>query len=507
MVAHINTIAFQGLKTETIDVQVHIGDGLPAFQIVGLADKAVSEAKERVRASLHAVGLSLPPKRITINLSPADMVKEGSHYDLPIALGLLTAMDILPMEKMLDYVVMGELALDGVLVKVAGALPGAVHANAMDKTFICPEGVGGEAMWAGGDSNVLAPNNLIELINHIKGDSILPPPKRNEPDDAWSTSDDLQDIRGQESAKRALEIAAVGGHNMLMMGPPGSGKSMLASRLPTILPPLEPREALDVSVIYSVSGMLQDGAIARSRPFRAPHFGASAPALIGGGAKAKPGEISLAHHGVLFLDELPEFPRASLEALRQPIETGDVVISRANAHITYPASFQLIGAMNPCRCGDVDSIHSFCKRGRKCSEDYQARISGPMYDRFDMFVEVPAVSIEDLSLPKSADSSRDVLQRVIKSRNFAQARFKEMGLENIYTNAKISGDALEKMTMLNDDCRTLITKASTTLKLTARAYHRVLKVARTIADLEQSVTIEKHHLAEALSYRRKSPTQ
>ena len=503
MVAHINTIAFQGLKTETIDVQVHIGDGLPAFQIVGLADKAVSEAKERVRASLSAVGLALPPKRITINLSPADMVKEGSHYDLPIALGLLTAMDILPMEKMLDYVVMGELALDGVLVKVAGALPASVHANALDKTFICPEAVGGEALWAGDGCNVLAPHSLLDLINHLKGDTVLAPPKRNAPEDVLKALVDLQDIRGQESAKRALEIAAAGGHNMLMMGPPGSGKSMLASRLSTILPPLSPKEALDVSIIYSVSGMLQDGAIARTRPFRSPHFGASSPALIGGGAKAKPGEISLAHHGVLFLDELPEFPRASLESLRQPMETGDVVISRANAHITYPASFQLIGAMNPCRCGDVDSIQTFCKRGAKCSEDYQGRISGPMYDRFDIFVEVPAVSVADLSLPKSSDTSYTVLQRVINARSFAQDRFLAMGIEGIYTNAKITGDALDKMTELNDECRTLMTTASKNLNLTARSYHRVLKVARTIADLESFDMIQKHHLAEALSYRRK----
>ncbi len=503
MVAHINTIAFQGMQTETVDVQVHIGDGLPAFQIVGLADKAVSEAKERVRASLSAIGLSLPPKRITVNLSPADMIKEGSHYDLPIALGLLTAMDILSMEQMLDYVVMGELALDGVLVKVAGALPSAVHANAMDKTFICPASVGGEAMWAGAETNVLAPYSLLELINHLKGDSPLAPPRRNDGEDTLKTTEDLQDIRGQESAKRALEVAAAGGHNMLMMGPPGSGKSMLASRLATILPPLSPRESLDVSVIYSVAGMLRDGAIVRHRPYRAPHFGASAPALIGGGAKAKPGEISLAHHGVLFLDELPEFARASLEALRQPIETGDVIISRANAHITYPASFQLIGAMNPCRCGDVDSIYTFCKRGEKCSSDYQARISGPMYDRFDMFVEVPAVSVADLSLPKSKDTSAMVLERVMRARLFAQNRFDTLGVDDVYTNAKVTGSALESMTELNDECRAIIAKVSQSLNLTARSYYRVLKVARTIADLEQSETIGKHHLTEALSYRRK----
>ena len=503
MVAHIDTISFCGLNTETVDVQVHIGDGLPSFQIVGLADKAVSEAKERIRSSLSSMGLSLPPKRITVNLSPANMLKEGSHYDLPIALGLLCAMDVIDMEQASEYVAMGELSLDGGLVPVAGILPGAVHSNSMDKGFICPKPCGGEAMWAGEDTKVLAPNNLLELINHLKGDQLLPQPNITAPNIKEEIEYDLKDIKGQESAKRAMEICATGGHNLLMVGPPGSGKSMLAERLPSILPSLSPAEALDVSIIYSVAGMLSDGSLITKRPFRKPHFGASSPALIGGGTKAKPGEISLAHNGVLFLDEMPEFSRNSLEALRQPIETGNAVIARANAHITYPANFQLVGAMNPCRCGDVDNITTFCRRGEKCSLDYQSKISGPMYDRFDMFIEVPAVSVSDLSLPSAVEGSKQVASRVRNGRDFSIKRFNDMGMKNIYKNSDLNVSQLEQMVDLDNECRKIINDASQKLSLTARSYHRVLKVARTIADLEYCVNVNKDHILEALSYRKK----
>ena len=397
MTARINTVAFQGIDVLDVDVQVQVAGGLPAFRVVGLADKAVGESRERVRAALNALGLALPPKRITVNLSPADLVKEGSHYDLPIALGLLSAMGVLPGDDLATYCVLGELSLDGSIRPVAGVLPAAIHASARGLGLICPAAQGGEAAWASG-IEVLASDTLLALINHFKGTQVLtaPAPKFAE-GLARDTIADLCDIKGQESAKRALEIAAAGGHNLLMVGPPGAGKSMLAARLPGILPDLDPAEALEVSMIHSVAGELEEGRLMRRGPFRNPHHSASMPSLVGGGARAKPGEVSLAHLGVLFLDELPEFQRAALEALRQPLETGSSVVARAAAHVRYPARFQLIAAMNPCRCGYLDDPQACCTRAPVCAADYQAKISGPLFDRIDLCIDVPAVSSADLS--------------------------------------------------------------------------------------------------------------
>lgn len=359
MAAHINTVAFQGIETLAIDVQVTMANGLPAFTVVGLPDKAVGESRERVRAALGALGLGLPPKRITVNLSPADVQKEGSHFDLPIALGLLVAMEVLSGEEVGRYAALGELSLDGAIAPVAGVLPAAIGAHAAGLGLICPAASGGEAAWAG-EVEILAPPSLLALINHFKGLQVLTPPEpaqgRAEP-----SAPDLADIKGQEAAKRALEVAAAGNHNLLMIGPPGSGKSMLAQRLAGILPPLSPREALEVSMIHSVAGLLGGGAVTRQRPFRDPHHSASLPALVGGGQRARPGEISLAHNGVLFLDELPEFARQTLESLRQPMETARAVVARANAHVTYPARFQMVAAMNPC--GRVALLASITKFG------------------------------------------------------------------------------------------------------------------------------------------------
>ncbi len=503
MVARINTVAFQGIEVLAVDVQVQMSSGLPAFTIVGLPDKAVAESRERVRAALNALGLALPPKRITVNLSPADMLKEGSHFDLPIALGLLSDMDVFSADDVIGYSVLGELALDGALTSVAGVLPAAINANARELGLICPGPQGGEAAWAG-DIQVLAPDSLLALINHFKGNQILSPP---EPKLAAIdiVHPDLSDIKGQESAKRALEIAAAGGHNMLMVGPPGAGKSMLAARLPGILPDLDPSEALEVSMIHSVAGALPGGRLMRQRPFRSPHHSASMPALVGGGHRARPGEISLAHLGVLFLDELPEFQRPALEALRQPLESGVTAIARANAHVEYPARFQLVAAMNPCRCGYLGDPFQTCSRAPNCGAAYQSRISGPLFDRIDLNVEVPAVNPADLTLPPPAENSAAVLARVCQARDVQKRRFENVDGNAIRTNAEADGKLLEKVAAPDSAGRQLLTDAAERLRLTARGYHRVLRVARTLADLDQAGEVKRLHIAEALSYRRIIP--
>jgi len=505
MVARINTAAFRGIEVLPVDVQVHIAQGLPSFSVVGLPNKAVSEARERVRAALSALGLALPPKRITVNLSPADTVKEGSHFDLPIALGVLAAMNVLPTDQMDGFLALGELALDGTLTGVSGVLPSAIHANAHGLGLICPAAQGGEAVWAG-ELEVLAPRSLIDLINHFKGTQVLSRPQAQISTVAPGTlaNLDLVDIKGQESAKRALEIAAAGGHNLLMSGPPGAGKSLLARRLPGLLPDLSPAEALDVSMIHSLAGILPEGGLMRTRPFRDPHHSASQAALVGGGVQVRPGEVSLAHLGVLFLDELPEFQRPALEALRQPIESGAAVIARASAHVSYPARFQLIAAMNPCRCGYLDDPGQACSRAPKCAEDYQNRLSGPLLDRIDLHVEVPMVPASDLSLPPSSETSALVRQRVIKARDRQLNRFKALGAV-ARTNAEADGQVLEQTTQMDNAAKALLADAAGRMRLSARGYHRILKVARTIADLEGAPDVLKLHVAEALSYRRRAP--
>ncbi len=500
MVARVSTVAFQGVDVVDVDVQVHIGGGLPAFTIVGLPDKTIAEARERVRAALSALGLALPPKRLTVNLSPADLLKEGSHYDLPIALGLLVGMGVIDSDAVADYMVIGELALDGKLTAVAGALPAAMGANARGRGLICPLACGGEAAWAGAD--VLAPESLLALINHLKGTQLLSPP-RPKLDERTTVIPDLRDIKGQETAKRALEVAAAGGHHLLMVGPPGSGKSMLAQRLPGLLPQLTPGEALEVSMIHSVAGLLAEGGLSRQRPFRDPHHTSSQAALVGGGARAKPGEISLAHLGVLFLDELPEFQRGALESLRQPLETGRAVVARANAHVTYPARVQLVAAMNPCRCGWLDDPAQGCGRAPKCAIDYQSKISGPLFDRIDLHVDVPAVSAADLSLPPPAESSADVAERVAAARQIQTGRVAEVPADRRpRSNAELDGELLEQLAAPEPAGRKLLTEAAERLKLSARGYHRVLRVARTLADFEGAATVARIHVAEALSYRR-----
>lgn len=503
MVAKIRTVAFRGIDVLDIDVEVQIAGGLPAFNIVGLPDKAVGESKERVRAALHAMGLALPAKRLTVNLAPADVNKEGSHYDLPIALGLLAAMEVIPQDAIDNYLALGELGLDGTLRAVAGVLPSAIQAEVNNCGLICPSESGPEAAWAG-DLDILAPKHLLQLINHFKGVQVLSRPVASLPDVAPTTLRDLATVKGQETAKRALEITAAGGHNLLMIGPPGSGKSMLASCLPSLMPPLTPKEALETSIIHSLAGSLPEGGLLRHRPYRDPHHSASQPALIGGGHRAKPGEISLAHHGVLFLDELPEFQKATLESLRQPLETGETLVARVNYHVRYPAQFQLIAAMNPCRCGYFGQPDDECTKAPRCAEDYQSKLSGPLLDRIDLQVDVPPLSIDELSTKPAGESSAVVAARVLRARDIQNQRFASLNApDKMRLNANAEGKILEQICAMDAAAETLMKNAANKLKLSARSWFRMLRVSRTIADLDDGADIiTQRHVAEALSYRR-----
>lgn len=497
MISHTYSVAFSGIHVLKIGIEVQITNGLPAFTIVGLGDKAVAESRERVRSALHSLGLSLPASHITVNLAPADVVKEGTHYDLPIAIALMGAMGLIPTSSIESLMMMGELGLDGSIRSVAGILPASIAANEHGLGFVCPAEQGAEALWSG-TPVILAPRTLLELMNHLKGRQLLsrPTPQSETRDTPMA---DLQDIKGQASAKRALEIAAVGGHNLLMIGPPGSGKSMLASRLPSIMPPLSHREILEVSQIHSVAGLLKEGRLISQRPFRAPHHSASTPAMVGGGLKARPGEISLAHRGILFLDELPEFNRTTLESLRQPMETGEVSVARANMHVTYPARFQLVAAMNPCKCGYLGVPGHSCSRAPRCAEEYQSKISGPLLDRIDLQIEVPLVPPWELAHQRAGESSATVRARVEKAQAFGEERRREF---NLLANAHADGSALEKIAPMTVEARDFLVKAAQKLMLSGRGYHRMIRIARTIADMEQTEVIQPTHMAEALSYRR-----
>src|ERR1051325_3730544 len=434
MAATVAPVAYLGLEARPVEVQVQLSSGVPKFTIVGLAAKAVAESREHVRAALASIGLALPPKVITVNLSPADLPKEGSHYDLPIALCLLAAIGATDAEALSHYVAVAELCLDGRFAASPGVLLAAIHASSQDKGLICPAAQGSEASWAG-ELDVIAAPDLLALLAHLKGTALVPRPASvvAEPPGGGP---DLAQVKGQEVAKRALEIAAAGGHNLLMSGPPGSGKSLLAACLPGLLPPLQTSEALEGSMVASVAGELNGGKIVRRRPYRAPHHSASMPALVGGGLRVRPGEVSLAHLGVLFLDELPEFQRPVLDSLRQPLETGHVSVARANTHVTFPARVQLVAAMNPCRCGHLGDPALACARAPKCAADYQAKVSGPLLDRIDLHVEVAAVSAADLVLPPPTEGSAQVAARVATARDIQAERYAG---EDARTNAEADG--------------------------------------------------------------------
>ncbi len=498
MFGRIATLAFVGIEARPVEVEARISSGQHNFAIVGLPDKAVAESRERVRNALHAVGLGLPWERITVNLAPADLPKEGSHFDLAVTLALMVAMGAVSPDAIAGFAAIGELGLDGAIREVPGALPAAIGANAAGKGLICPKGNGPEAAWAGDQVPVIAADHLLSLINHFKGTQVI---RRPEPHVHKGRADtaDLRDIKGQETAKRVLEVAAAGGHNLLMIGPPGSGKSMLASRLASILPPLDASEMLEVSMVHSLAGELMGGVVRTERPFRAPHHSASMASLVGGGSRPRPGEVSLAHLGVLFLDELPEFTPQVLDSLRQPLESGETVIARANHRVAYPSRIQLIAAMNPCRCGGGPG--QACKRGARCASDYQGRISGPFLDRIDLTIEVPAVSAADLCLPAATEGSADVRARVIAARALQSERLAGFPEASARINADLSGGLLDTVAAPGSDGLALLRQAADAWSLSARGFHRTLRVARTLADLEASPEVARPHVAEALSYR------
>ncbi|HHY01599.1 MAG TPA: YifB family Mg chelatase-like AAA ATPase [Paracoccus sp.] len=497
MVAIAFTVAFDGIEARLVEVQAAVSPGIPSFSIVGLPDKAVSEARERIRAAFSAMSVAMPSKRVTVNLSPADLPKEGSHFDLPIALAVLAVLEVVPAEELANVVSLGELSLDGRLVSVAGALPAAVAAAEDQRSLICPPGCGAEAAWIG-TVPVVAPSGLKQVVDHLTGRApvapsapghVVRPPIRA----------DMSDVRGQERARRALEIAAAGRHHLLMVGPPGAGKSMLAARLVGLMPELSPAEALETSMIQSLAGMLTDGGISRDPPYRDPHHTASMAAIVGGGRGARPGEISLAHNGVLFMDELPEFPRQVLETLRQPLETGEVVVARANAHVRYPCRFLLVAAANPCRCGHLADAARACARAPQCGADYMGKLSGPLMDRFDLRIEVPPVTISELDQRKGGEATASIALRVQAAREIQLCRFSDS--PGVRVNGDASGSVLEQIAEPDSEGRALIHRAAEKLGLSARGYHRILRTARTIADLDQSVRVRAPHLAEAIGYR------
>jgi magnesium chelatase family protein len=502
LLAKVLSSAVLGIDAYAVEVEVDITSGLPTFTTVGLPEAAVKESKERVKSAVNNSGYRFPADRITVNLAPADIKKEGTGFDLPIALGILAATGIIPQDQLSRYLILGELSLDGRIKPVKGSLPMALAAKAAGySAIIVPSENKAEAAVVQG-IEVLAANTLSEIVGFLRGFTRI----LSEPSDIdklfasnSSYAIDYAEVMGQEHAKRALEIAAAGGHNLVMIGPPGSGKTMLAKRLPTILPPISFEEALETTKIFSVVGLLSKGqALVTTRPFRAPHHTISDAGLIGGGHIPRPGEVSLAHNGVLFLDEMPEFKKHVLEVLRQPIEDLQVTISRAKTTLTYPANFMLVAAMNPCPCGYLADPKHECRCTHQQIHRYRSRISGPLLDRIDMHVEVPAVPYKDLMQDYAAEASESIRRRVANARQIQADR---LSRTKIYCNAQMSSRHIKRHCQVDDASCRLLESAIDKLGLSARAYNRILKIARTIADLDAKANISSDHISEAIQYR------